>query len=112
MKAAQVGLAGAAYRKSGYLARFSRDVGYRRASPLALSPRATVQGKTRGIPHLAKNERDTRISCTRFHPAQRVRLSSKESRMKFVSPHETPQEIQGVGACGWLSEPFRSLFGR
>jgi len=32
--------------------------------------------------------------------------------MKFVSPHETPQEIQGVGACGWLSEPFRSLFGR
>jgi hypothetical protein len=41
-----------------YLARFSRDVGYRRASPLALSPQATVQGKTRGIPHLAKNERD------------------------------------------------------
>src|ERR1700677_2593026 len=73
-------------------------MGYRRASPLALSPQSTVQGKTRGIPHLAKNERDTRISCTRFHPAQRVRLSSKESRMKFVSPHETPQEIRVYGA--------------
>ena len=58
MKAANAAVAGAADRKSGYLARFSRDVGYRRASPLALSPQATVQGKTRGIPHLAKNERD------------------------------------------------------
>jgi hypothetical protein len=29
MKAAHAALAGAAYRKSGYLARFSRDVGFR-----------------------------------------------------------------------------------
>jgi hypothetical protein len=30
-------------------------------------------------PHLAKNERDTRISCTRPHPARRVRLSLRKT---------------------------------
>jgi hypothetical protein len=47
-----------------------------------------------GIPHLAKNERDTRISCTQPHP---VRFS-EENRMKFFRPHQAQLEIRGYGA--------------
>jgi type 1 glutamine amidotransferase len=31
------------------------------------------------IPHLAKNERDTRISCTQLQPVPRVRLSLRKA---------------------------------
>jgi hypothetical protein len=44
-----------------------------------------LEGRRGGIPHLAKNERDTRIPCTRFHPVQRVRLFLKESRKKVAN---------------------------
>jgi hypothetical protein len=66
MKAAHDALDGAAYRKFGYLARFSRDVGGDRWSPL-LNLEGS-QSECSGIPHLAKNERDARISCTQPHP--------------------------------------------
>jgi hypothetical protein len=46
-------------RKSGapHLARFLLDVGYHGAHPATPGP-ITPQDKIRGIPHLAKNERD------------------------------------------------------
>src|SRR6202453_4549717 len=40
---------------------------------------------TRGIPHLAKNERDTRISCTRHQATAACAAFIKESRMKFIN---------------------------
>jgi hypothetical protein len=33
--------------------------------PLRVSDESKVKGESIGIPHLAKSERDTRISCTR-----------------------------------------------
>ena len=51
-KAAHDALDGAAYRKFGYLARFSRDVGGDRWSPLLNLER--YQSECSGIPHLAK----------------------------------------------------------
>src|ERR1700679_3788322 len=37
----------------------------------------SMQVESCGIPHLAKNERDTRISCARHWTRRRVRLSLK-----------------------------------
>jgi L-rhamnonate dehydratase len=37
------------------------------------------QSECSGIPHLAKNERDTRISRTQPNPVQRVRFSSRKT---------------------------------
>ena len=42
----------------------------------------------RDIPHLAKNERDARISCTLRWTGPRVRAFFKESRMKIAEPTE------------------------
>jgi hypothetical protein len=41
--------------------------------------------RTRGIPHLAKNERDTRISCTRPQVTAKCAAFIKESRMKLAN---------------------------
>jgi hypothetical protein len=38
-----------------------------------------------------------RISYCAAQPALRVRLSLRESRMKFVDPHQALQEIRGMG---------------
>jgi cytochrome c553 len=43
--------------------------------------------EVRGISHLAKNERDTPISCSLRWTMPRVRLSLKERRMKFAEPN-------------------------
>ena len=51
-------LDGAAYRKFGYLARFSRAVGYRRPIFLTSDRHNEISGVRPVIPHLAKNERD------------------------------------------------------
>src|SRR6202453_3527349 len=40
---------------------------------------------TGGIPHLAKNERDTRISCTRHHATSTCAAFIEESRMKSIN---------------------------
>ena len=74
-----------------YLARFSRDVGYRRASPLALPTQATVQGKTRGIPHLAKNERDM------GHPAFGVTTGKGAPQIPPLRYRGFPVEVSGIG---------------
>jgi hypothetical protein len=53
------------------------DVGFH-WTPTGIPP--GLKGATNGRPpHLAKNERDTRISCTRHHPARRVRLSLRKA---------------------------------
>jgi hypothetical protein len=38
-----------------------------------------------GIPYLAKNERDTRISCTRHQATATCAAFIEESRMKFLN---------------------------
>ncbi len=38
-----------------------------------------------GIPHLAKNERDTRISCTRSQATSTCAAFIEQSRMKFIN---------------------------
>jgi hypothetical protein len=67
MKAAHAAVAWGSYRKSGYLARFSRDMGYHSRIFVifklldALSFGFILREReveVRGIPHLAKNERD------------------------------------------------------
>jgi len=58
MKAAHAAVAGAADRKSGYLARFSRDVGYHGSFPEPSLAMIKLEGRRGGIRHLAKNELD------------------------------------------------------
>jgi hypothetical protein len=56
---------------------------------LCLSPEK-LRVEVRGIPHLAKNERDARISCTLLQPSSACAAFIKESRMKFgdlTKPH-------------------------
>jgi hypothetical protein len=71
-----------------------------------------LEGEGCGIPHLAKNERDApnflyaaldRAACAPLF---------KERRMKCREPHETPQEIGGVGhpAMGAGIEPKSVLY--
>jgi hypothetical protein len=49
MKAAHAALAGAAYRKSGYLARFSRDVGFHEPESPACESSAEAEEKVKNI---------------------------------------------------------------
>jgi RimJ/RimL family protein N-acetyltransferase len=70
-------------RRAPYLARFSRDVGGDRWSPLLNLEE--YQSECSGIPHLAKNERDTRISCTQRQSVAACAAFIKESRMKSVA---------------------------
>jgi hypothetical protein len=41
-----------------------------------------------GIPYLAKNERDTRISCTRHQATATCAAFIKESRMRFINANK------------------------
>jgi len=64
MKVARAALAGAAYRKSGYLAFFARYgapqiwISLLNALPRLEEKSQKLRGEFCGIPHLAKNERD------------------------------------------------------
>src|SRR6202453_52499 len=46
------------------------------------------KSKVRGIPHLAKNQRDARISCTLLQPSPACAAFIKESRMKCINAIE------------------------
>jgi hypothetical protein len=48
-------------------------------------------------PHLAKNERDTRISCTQPHPAFTYAAFIKESRMKLGGLQKLHRKFGGMG---------------
>jgi hypothetical protein len=63
------------HRKSG-------DVGYHCAFPLTLVHPTHLGVNIPGFPHLAKNERDTRISCTRHQTTATGAAFIEESRMK------------------------------
>src|SRR5271155_277085 len=76
-------LLGVAYRKSGYLARF-REMCDPTAAELPVLGPINKTIKVFGIPHLAKNERDTRISCTRHQERARCAAFIEESRIKLV----------------------------
>jgi hypothetical protein len=56
-KAAHATLIRASCRKSGHLARFSRDVGHHRPTPRTARRLQELAVNIGGIPHLAKNER-------------------------------------------------------
>ena len=62
-----------------HLARFLRDVGIPRTLTFFANRLKNLPVNRRRLPHLAKNERDTRISCALLHPGPRVRLSSMKA---------------------------------
>jgi hypothetical protein len=81
-----------------------RSLGFARddKSDLCFKPRDLLADEgwavcPRGLPHLAKNERDTRISCTRHQATVTCAAFIEESRMKFINAKQTSQEIRGVG---------------
>ena len=102
-KTAHAALDGVAYRKSGYLARFSRDVGGDRWSPLLNLE--GYQSECSGIPHLAKNERDmghpSPLRHLRFHcdrPSGRNSLLVERSgagEEKSLCYHDGTPEFRG-----------------
>src|ERR1700678_510695 len=56
-----------------------------------------LEGKSSGIPHLAKNERDTRISCTRHQATSTRAAFIEESRMKFINANKLHRKSGGMG---------------
>ena len=58
--------------------------------------------KSRGIPHLAKNERDTPNFPVRSSGNERVCGSLQREPQEVQGTHETPREIGGLGAPGVL----------
>src|ERR1700685_2087233 len=56
-----------------------------------------LEVEVRGIPHLAKNERDARISCTRHQPTATCAAFIEESRMKFINANKLHRKSGGVG---------------
>jgi hypothetical protein len=63
-----------------------------RECPVALSAQDV---EVRDIPHLAKNERDTQISCTRYQARAACAAFIEESRMKFINANK-PHRKSGV----------------
>jgi hypothetical protein len=59
-----------------------------------------------GIPHLAKNERDTRISCTRNQATATCAAFIEESGMKFINANK-PRRKSGV----WGTRPLSGSQG-
>src|SRR5580658_3167883 len=51
----------------------------------------------RGIPHLAKNERDARISCTWYQATATCAAFIEESRIKFINANKLHRKSGGVG---------------
>jgi hypothetical protein len=61
---------------------------------------ATVGIEIRGIPPFAKSAKDPGFPTARPQPWQRVRLSFKESRMRFVDPTKPYRKSGGMGHPG------------
>jgi hypothetical protein len=55
-----------------------------------------------GVPHPAKNERDTRISCTRHLATTACAAFIKESRMKFINANKRHRKSGVWGTRPWL----------
>jgi hypothetical protein len=62
--------------------------------------------------HISQKARDTRISCTRFHPVQRVRLSLKESRKKVANSTELHRKSGGMGHPNSWANTFNRIVRR
>jgi hypothetical protein len=58
-----------------------------------------------GIPHLAKDERDARISCTRYQAAVTCAAFIEESRIKFTNANIPHRKSGGVGHPSFVREP-------
>jgi hypothetical protein len=83
-----------------HLARFSRDVGYHEPQLSALQRRIDtreLQGEVRRIPYLARNERDTRISCTRHQATAACAAFIAESRMKLINANKLHRKSGDMG---------------
>src|ERR1700678_3730285 len=63
------------------------------------------EGKSSGIPHLAKNERDTRISCTRHQATATCAAFIEESRLKFINANKLHRKSGGMGHPSLVREP-------
>ena len=59
------------------------------------------EGKSSGIPHLAKNERDTRISCTQRQATSTCAAFIEESRMKFINANKLHGKSGVWGTRPW-----------
>jgi hypothetical protein len=68
-----------------------------RSPPEAESKLKKVGGQVCGIPHLAKNERDTRISCTRHQATATCAAFIEESRMKLINANKLHRKSGGMG---------------
>src|ERR1700685_4531570 len=65
----------------------------------------TVESGRGGIPHLAKNERDTRISCTRYQATATCAAFVEESRMKFINANKLRRKSGGMGHPSFAGGP-------
>jgi hypothetical protein len=63
---------------------------------------ANLKGRIRGIPHLAKNKRDARISCTLHRARVACAAFIEESRMKFINANKLHRKSGGVGHPSFL----------
>src|SRR5271169_6535107 len=66
-------------------------------TPLVRRMNRESEGKSSGIPHLAKNERDTRISCTRHQATAACAAFIEESRMKLINANRLHRKSGGMG---------------
>jgi hypothetical protein len=57
-----------------------------------------------GIPYLAKNERDTRISCPRLQTTATCAAFIEESRMEFANAIKLDRKSGGMGHPGLVAE--------
>ena len=57
--------------------------------------------------HLAKNERDTRISCTRRQATAARAAFIEESRMKLINANKLHRKSAGYGAHRFLRDVTR-----
>src|ERR1700678_3318982 len=62
------------------------------------------EGKSSGIPHLAKNERDTRISCTWHQATSTCAAFIEESRIKFINANKLHRKSGGMGHPSFVWE--------
>jgi hypothetical protein len=78
-------------------------------SPIPLFGAGKLEVKVFEIPHLAKNERDARISCTLLQPSSACAAFIKESRMEFTDltkPHRK-SGVWGTRRSFERTTPFR-----
>jgi hypothetical protein len=85
-----------------HLARFSRDVGFRRPPPQA----CCGTHNSVGVPHVRTSV--ARISYSQHWPRQRMRLSLKESRMKLLNATNLDRK-SGIREPKTMGEALNSL---